>query len=118
MQIQATQEPCGENGEVVGKHWHSTTNIFASYDDYTVPLSGKAIPMFGGTFKGNFIVAGNAYCLQQVNPIDLKKMDAYYKKAGQSSLHELTESYIGGRLALPLNFGDLRTGQNNMFYHL
>ena len=93
-------------------------NIWATYNDYSQFGNKKPIPMFGGTFKGNLIIAKQAFCFQQVNPIDLKRMDAFYKKPGQSSLHELTEPYIGGILALAVNFGDIRTGQSNMFYEI
>jgi len=91
-------------------------NINASYSDYVETSNGKT-PMFAGTFKGNMVVLDKALCFQQVNPIDIKTMDGYFAgKSGHSGLHELTESYIGGTLALQRKHGDVRTGGSNTFF--
>ena len=67
-------------------------------------------PFFGGAFLGNTLslVKNNkdgvakyrVNTKQDVNPSDLKALSDYYGMPGQDMLHEVTESYEGGLLAL------------------
>ncbi len=61
-------------------------------------------PFFGGAFLGNEFSADEykVTTKQDVNPYDLRAMSEYSGKPGQDILHEITESYEGGLLALKL----------------
>jgi RHS repeat-associated protein len=67
-------------------------------------------PFFAGTFLGSDVspikvgkddvIGYTATAKQDVNPTDLKAMSDYYGKQGQDMLHEITEAYQGGLLAI------------------
>ncbi|MDR1112505.1 MAG: hypothetical protein LBL18_01930, partial [Bacteroidales bacterium] len=79
--------------------------INATNEDYTD--DGRIF--FGGAFMGNELInkkigkddflIPEVNAFQTVNPGDLKTIDEYYDKPGQTSLHELTEAYQGGLLS-------------------
>ena len=54
---------------------------------------GASFVDFGG---GN----QKSFANQQVNPKILNELDAFFKTPGKSSVHELTEAYVGGKTAL------------------
>ncbi|MDD4582535.1 MAG: hypothetical protein PHH25_09240 [Bacteroidales bacterium] len=58
-------------------------------------------PFVGGAFLGSTLTSANsAEARQDVNPADLKKMSDYYGKPGQDMLHEVSEAYLGGKMAI------------------
>jgi hypothetical protein len=91
--------PISENGQMVLDAVNSkdvTVNINATNSD---KADGNI--MCGGAFMGNqFKENGGVNTFQTVNPNDLKKIDDFYGTPGQTSIHELTESYQGGLISL------------------
>ena len=78
---------------------HSVIVNVDATDQITTPTGNT---FTGGSFQGNTVtdtkVDGKSLVTtnQIVNPDVTKKMDDYYKKPGQTTLHEVLESYIGG----------------------
>ncbi len=81
--------------------------------------------MFGGTFGGNVLIPqltdGKwdfqfSIAKQTVIPSDLKILDYYYELPGQSSLHEITEAYIGAMIAIKGRIFSSATGRGNPLF--
>lgn len=81
--------------------------------------------MFGGAFGGNELygetidggwVSQYAVAKQTVIPSDLKSLDEHYGHPGQTSLHEITEAYIGAIIAKRENVTSSETGSLNPLY--
>jgi RHS repeat-associated protein len=72
-----------------------TVNINATNSDYV-----DGVPLCGGAFMGNQLTDDGISTFQVVNPTDLKKIDDFVGKPGQTSIHEITESYQGGLISL------------------
>jgi RHS repeat-associated protein len=73
-------------------------NVSATDNDF---ISDKSAPLLGA-FMGNKISDSDPQKIetfQEINPVALGKMDEINNKPGQSTLHEVTESYAGGRLS-------------------
>ena len=80
---------------------------------------------FGGAFGGNVLIPQQtdgvwdfqyAIAKQTTIPFDLSTLDYYYKSPGQSSLHEITEAYIGAAIALKEEILSSATGSNNPLF--
>ncbi len=79
----------------------TTVNIDASNDIYTSDELGYRT----GNFMGNEISDGptlSASTKQEINPDFLSKMDIANNQPGVSTLHEVTESYYGGKYSQQL----------------
>jgi len=81
--------------------------------------------MFGGAFGGNVLIPKQtdgdwsfqfATAKQTVIPSELNAMDEFYGLSGRSSLHEITEAYMGARIALSENVISSATGSNNPLF--
>lgn len=87
-------------------------NVNASDNDF---ISDNSAPLLGA-FMGNNIIGGftapsvsseidgngienKVSTNQEINPVALSKMDEINGKPGQSTLHEVTESYVGGTIS-------------------
>jgi RHS repeat-associated protein len=81
---------------------HSVNAIIKNSSD-THTADGSRV-IVGGTYLGTSILQkdGNkvATSFQQVNPNQLSVESAYYGKPGQDMLHEVTESYVAGKISL------------------
>ena len=101
--------------------------------DQTVKVNVNAIEhtegdmnyMFGGMFGGNEIagevidghfIGQMAIANQIVKPSELNKLDNAYGKYGQTSLHEITEAYIGARLSMERGHSSIGTGMNSYIF--
>ena len=100
-------------------------------NDKTVTVNVNAIKhregsatdfMFGGMFGGNSVygetIDGSwtsqyAIANQTVIPSELKSMDNAYGRPGQTSLHEITEAHIGGKIAMREGVSSTGTGRNS-----
>ena len=77
-----------------------TVDIMATTDDY----GDNDYAFFCGTYKG--VVYGYskgeevAHSYQVVNPNDLRQFDEYHQQPGQTSLHELMESYNAALMSI------------------
>lgn len=75
----------------------------------------------GGAFMGNEVkkdAQGLTYAeaYQSVNPTQLSAADTYMKRKGTAMAHEITESYIGAKLAMEKGVGSREKGIKNPFY--
>jgi hypothetical protein len=83
---------------------------------------GRSVPMFGGVFAGNRENTDKSKSFSVitdliVNPSDMKTFDNHYKTPGRGMLHEMTESFIGGKNAISAGYTDGTYGSNNPFYN-
>ena len=92
-----------------------TVDIMATSNDY----GDNGYAFFCGTYKK--VVYGYntekqevAYSYQVVNPNDLRQFDEYHQKPGQTSLHELMESYNGALMAISNCSSDM-DGKRNYY---
>jgi RHS repeat-associated protein len=109
--------------------------LMNAINDPTVKVNVSAIKhvagtetdfMFGGAFGGNEITGGEmingafvgqfATAYQLVIPSELAVMDNFYNKPGQSSLHEITEAYMGARIAMSKGLSSYGTGTSSWVY--
>ena len=81
--------------------------------------------MFGGEFGGNEILGETidgrfvgqfATAFQTVIPSELKAMDDFYGKPGQSSIHEITEAFMGAKIAMEKGKSSIGTGKGSYAY--
>ena len=102
--------------------------------DRTITVNINAIKIIGGTISSYFFggaFGGNVLIPQQTDgvwdfqyaiakqttiPFDLSTLDYYYKSPGQSSLHEITEAYIGAVIALNEEILSSATGSDNPLF--
>jgi RHS repeat-associated protein len=73
-------------------------NVSATDNDFVSDNSGPLL----GAFMGNKLSGSDPEKIetsQEINPVALGKMDEINGKPGQSTLHEVTESYAGGALS-------------------
>lgn len=77
-----------------------TVDIMATSNDY----GDNGFAFFCGTYKGVVYGYSNgeevAHSYQVVNPNDLRQFDEYHQQPGQTSLHELMESYNAALLSI------------------
>ena len=77
-----------------------TVDIMATSNDY----GDNGYAFFCGTYKGVVYGYSNgeevAHSYQVVNPIDLRQFDEYHQQPGQTSLHELMESYNAALMSI------------------
>jgi len=83
---------------------------------------GKVVPV--GSFEGNTVTKNadgtTVETKQQVNPDAASKMDSYAKRPGATMLHEVTESYLGGKFSQKegVSSPDAGTGHGEWIYKL
>ena len=72
----------------------------------------------GGSFMGNEYddETGRVNTAQTVCPTELAQMDKADGKKGKNIMHEVTESYEGGKMALENKKGDSTPGETNSYY--
>ncbi|QHS56421.1 RHS repeat-associated core domain-containing protein [Mucilaginibacter sp. 14171R-50] len=82
--------------------------LIAAIDDHTVNVNVTAtkgniistVDFVGGAFLGNDLLpSGNVNTKQVISPEILEKMDNYFGSPGKTTLHEVTESYNGAKIA-------------------
>ena len=74
-------------------------NISATDNDF---VSTNDAPLLGNFMGNEFTNLGPIYEVstsQEINPVALGNMDAINNSPGQTTLHEVTESYIGGKIS-------------------
>jgi hypothetical protein len=90
---------------LIGK---DSKQLINAIDDHTVNVNTEATKgnviggagFVGGAFLGNDLLAnGNVNTRQVISPEVLDRIDAYYDKPGATTLHEVTESYNGAKIA-------------------
>jgi RHS repeat-associated protein len=107
-----------KNGQITGKYTgkgeisSEGQQILNAINDKSVKVNINATdgnttdgkqPFFGGSFLGSTLTSeSTATARQDVNPSDLRAISSNYSKPGQDMLHEVTEAYQGGLLAIEI----------------
>ncbi|MPT36006.1 MAG: hypothetical protein E2604_13195 [Flavobacterium sp.] len=90
------------------------TQLVNAIDDHSITVNvtaentkvtSEGTEMLGGAFMGNtvtndlLIKPDRVSTSQEINPNILETISTYYEKPGADTLHEVTESYQGGKIA-------------------
>ena len=88
--------------------------------NYYIMLNSEKINFGGNEIAGEVIdghfIGQMAIANQIVKPSELNKLDNAYGKYGQTSLHEITEAYIGARLSMERGHSSIGTGMNSYIF--
>jgi RHS repeat-associated protein len=77
-----------------------TVNVSATDNDFVSDNSAPLLGAFmGNEFTGLGPVRSDISTFQEINPVALSNMDNINGTPGQTTLHEVTESYVGGKLS-------------------
>lgn len=114
---------------VVGPPTAGAQQLMQAIDDHSVIVNVNAVGTDQQVTPDNEIIAGGAFMGNTVNPTDktvqtnqtvipevLGKLDAYYNKPGATTLHEVTESYIGGQMSQKAGVSSGRAGTPGSVY--